>query len=47
MLVEFGPLQISVNHADFNKATVAIRALWMVDVIVLEPKAFTLATGVS
>lgn len=47
MLVEFGPLQIAVNHADFNKATVAIRALWMVDVIVLEPKAFTLATGVS
>ena len=47
MLVEFGPLQIAVNVSDFNKATVAIRALWMVDVIVLEPKAFTLATAVT
>jgi HK97 family phage major capsid protein len=47
VLVEFGPLQIAVNTADFNKALAAIRALWMVDVIVAEPTSFTLATSVT
>ena len=47
VLVEFGPMQISVNTADFNKALAAIRALWMVDVMELEPKSFTLATSVT
>ena len=39
--------QIAVNSADFNKGTLAVRALWMVDVIGVEPKAFTLATSVN
>ena len=47
ILVEFGPMQIAVNHADFNKGMLALRALWMVDVIVAEPKAFTLATSIT
>ena len=47
ILVQFGPLQIAVNVADYNKASLAIRALSMIDVIVLEPRAFTLATLVS
>jgi hypothetical protein len=45
--VQFGPLQGAVNVADFNKGTLAIRAPWMIDVIVAEPKAFTLATSVT
>jgi len=45
MLVEFGPLMLAVNRSDtrFNQGIVAIRALWMVDVMVLEAKSFTLA----
>lgn len=47
LLVQFGPLQIALNLADYNKASLAIRALSMVDVIVIEPKAFTLASSVT
>ena len=47
VFVEFGPLQIAVNVSDFNKGTLAIRALWNVDVVVVEPKSFTLATSVT
>jgi len=36
-----------VNVADLAKATVAIRMLWMVDVIVAEPKSFTLASSIT
>lgn len=49
VLVEFGPMQIAINGSDtqFNRGTIAIRALWMVDQIVSEPKSFTLATSVT
>ena len=47
LLVEFSPMQIAVNHADFNKGTLAVRALWMVDVLLAEPKSFTLASSVT
>ena len=39
--------QIAVNNADFNKGTPAVCALSMVDVSVVEPKTFTLATSVN
>lgn len=47
LLVQFGPLQIAVHVADFTKASLAIRALSMIDVVVIEPKSFTLATSVT
>ena len=47
ILVQFGPLQIAVNVSDFNKASLAIRALSMIDVVVIEPKSFTLASSVT
>jgi HK97 family phage major capsid protein len=47
ILVEFGPMQIAVNHADFNKGMLAVRALWMVDVILADLKSFTLAASVT
>jgi HK97 family phage major capsid protein len=49
LLVEFAPMQIAVNSSDanFNKAVVALRALWMVDVILVEPRAFTFAASVT
>ena len=48
-LIEFGAMAIAVNSSDtnFNKGVIAIRALWMLDVIVTEPKSFTLASSVT
>ena len=47
-VVQWGALAIRINpFQDFNKGFVGIRAMWLVDVVVRYPLAFSVATGVS
>ena len=47
-VVQGGALAIRVNpYQDFNRGYVGIRAMWLVDVVVRYPLAFSVATGVS